>query len=94
MRVNWGERERAPILLMLTEIMYVRAYAHRYVPVRPPDCACANVVETLLSLLVLQLLVPGLGYTPNTARKRPLDMADKTGMTQATGPRQACYRNA
>ena len=41
------------------------------------------------SQLVLQLLVPGSGYVPNTARKRPLDMVVKTGTTQATEPRQS-----
>ena len=38
--------------------------------------------------LALQLLVPGSGYVPNTAQKRP---SDETGTTQVTGPRQACY---
>ena len=79
---------------MSMEIMYVRAYVHLYIYVRdfrPPDCACAKVVGILLILLVfknqlvLQLLVPGAGYVPNTARKRP---SGETGTMQA-GPRKA-----
>ena len=35
---NWGERERAPTLLMSMEIVCVCTCVH----VRPPDCACAK----------------------------------------------------
>ena len=51
---NWGERERAPTLLMSMEIVYVRAYVRTCVHVRPPDCACANV-RILLTLLFLEI---------------------------------------
>ena len=37
--------------------------------------------------LVLELFVSGSGNVPNTERKR---LSEETGMTQATGPRQAC----
>ena len=40
---SWGERERAPTLLMSMEIVYIRTCVH----VRPLYCACANVVPFL-----------------------------------------------
>ena len=50
---------------------------------------CSNSAELAVfkNQLVLQLVVPGAGYVPNTARKRP---SGETGTTPATGPRQAC----
>ena len=44
-----SERERAPTLLMSMEIVYVGAYVRTCVHVRPTDCACANVVQILLT---------------------------------------------
>ena len=38
----WGERERAPTLLMSMEIVYVHTCVRVRVHVRPPDCACAK----------------------------------------------------
>ena len=40
---------------MSIEIVYVRAYVRTDVHVRPPHCACANVVRILLTQLVLVL---------------------------------------
>ena len=86
----WGERERAPTLLMSMEIVSVRAY------VRPRSTArlkirerCSNSADLagFRNQLVVQLFVFGPGNVTNTARKRP---SEETGTTQATGLRQAC----
>ena len=69
---NWGERERAPTVLMSMEIVYVPTY------VRPRPTAtlrmrerCSNSADLagFRNQLVLQLFVSGPGNVPNTARK-------------------------
>ena len=87
----WGERERAPTLLMSMEIMYVRAYVPRPRPTARlrmrERCSNSADLAGFRNQQVLQLFVSGTRNVPNTARKRP---SEETGTTQATGPRQAC----
>ena len=72
----WGERERAPTLLMSMEIMYVLTYVRAYVRPRPTArlrmCErCSNSADLagFRNHLVLQLFVSGPGNAPNRARK-------------------------
>ena len=86
---NWGERERAPTLLMSMEIVYVRARTRASTSrlrMRELYSNSADLAGFRIQL-VLQLFISGPGNVPNAARKRP---SEETGTTQATEPRQAC----
>ena len=82
---NWGERERAPTLLMSMEIVYVRPHSTATLRMRE-RCSNSADLAAFKNQLVLELFVSGPGNVPNTARKRP---SEDTRTTQATGPRQA-----
>ena len=70
---NWGERERAPTLLMSMEIMYVRIYIRTCVPTARlrmrERCSNSADLAGFRNQLVLQLFVSGPGNVPNRAKK-------------------------